>query len=190
MTEDIDTADDAGNNNNSLLGDLQQQRQRQRIVIQEEEDDGDYQASKSDDGDIGTNNTAATSTMPDLPSNIIVSNQVPPELLVTNTPEQGDQYFEFLQDPYAGSPGSKYPTYHLPVEHEEGDRAMEIKLLSCRRPHMRGLHCAWISFFLAFTIWFAPAPLLKEIQDTLGLTKKQLWNSSITNDSAFICLSV
>jgi NNP family nitrate/nitrite transporter-like MFS transporter len=51
---------------------------------------------------------------------------------------------------------------------------------------MRGLHCAWISFFLAFMIWFAPAPLLKEIQDTLGLTKQELWTSSITNDCTAI----
>lgn len=47
---------------------------------------------------------------------------------------------------------------------------------------MRGLHCAWISFFLAFMIWFAPAPLLKEIQDTLSLSKQELWTSNITND--------
>jgi len=49
---------------------------------------------------------------------------------------------------------------------------------------------AWISFFLAFTIWFAPAPLLKEIQDTLGLSKKQLWNSSITNDITAIVMRI
>jgi NNP family nitrate/nitrite transporter-like MFS transporter len=53
---------------------------------------------------------------------------------------------------------------------------------------MRGLHCAWISFFLAFTIWFAPAPLLVEIQDTLGLSKKQVWTSSITNDITAIIM--
>ena len=35
------------------------------------------------------------------------------------------------------------------------------------------------SFFIAFFIWFAIAPLLSEIKDTLGLTKQEIWNSSI-----------
>ena len=35
-------------------------------------------------------------------------------------------------------------------------------------------------------IWFAPAPLLKEIGDTLNLTKAELWTSSITNDCTAI----
>lgn len=98
--------------------------------------------------------------------------------------------FAWERDPFAGSLGSNYPRYSLPVDHEEGDRAMEIKLCSWKRPHMRALHCAWISFFLAFTIWFAPAPLLKEIQDTLGLTKQQVWTSSITNDITAIVLRI
>ena len=34
-------------------------------------------------------------------------------------------------------------------------------------------------------IWFAPAPLLKVIGDTLHLTKQQLWTSSITNDCTY-----
>lgn len=67
-----------------------------------------------------------------------------------------------------------------------GDRGTVIKLFSFKRPHMRGLHCAWISFFLAFMIWFAPAPLLKEIGDTLRLSKQDLWTSSITNDCTAI----
>ena len=85
-------------------------------------------------------------------------------------------------DPYESSPNSKYPRYDLPVDHKAGDRALKIKIFSAKRPHMRSLHCAWFSFFLAFTIWFAPAPLLKEIGDTLGLNKQQLWMSSIAND--------
>ena len=43
----------------------------------------------------------------------------------------------------------------------------------------RGFHCSWFSFFIAFFIWFAIAPLLGEIRDDLGLTKKQIWTSSI-----------
>jgi NNP family nitrate/nitrite transporter-like MFS transporter len=42
----------------------------------------------------------------------------------------------------------------------------------------------YISLWFAsiFQIWFAPAPLLPEIRDYLGLSKADVWNSSITND--------
>ncbi len=53
---------------------------------------------------------------------------------------------------------------------------------------MRGLHCAWISFFLAFMVWFAVAPLLGEIQKDLSLTKKQVWSSSIASDATTIVM--
>jgi NNP family nitrate/nitrite transporter-like MFS transporter len=85
-------------------------------------------------------------------------------------------------DPYRASPGSNFKRYDVTVDYHEGDRATEIKLCSFKRPHMRGLHCAWISFFCAFLVWFAPAPLLSEIRDNLGLSKKDVWNSAIAND--------
>jgi NNP family nitrate/nitrite transporter-like MFS transporter len=85
-------------------------------------------------------------------------------------------------DPYRASPGSNFKRYDVTVDYHEGDRATEIKLCSFKRPHMRGLHCAWISFFCAFLVWFAPAPLLSEIRDNLGLSKADVWNSSIAND--------
>ena len=44
---------------------------------------------------------------------------------------------------------------------------------------MRAFHCSWVGFFIAFFIWFAVAPLLSEIKDTLELEKKQIWTSSI-----------
>jgi MFS transporter, NNP family, nitrate/nitrite transporter len=53
---------------------------------------------------------------------------------------------------------------------------------------MRALHVAWISFFLAFTIWFAVSPLLKEIRTTLHLSKQDIWASSMCNDIAAIVL--
>jgi len=95
-----------------------------------------------------------------------------------------------LQDPYRASPESKYTRYAVSVDHEAGDRATEIRLGRLTRPHMRALHCAWVSFFLAFTIWFAPAPLLKEIKDTLGLSKSEVWTSSITNDLTAIVMRI
>lgn len=99
-----------------------------------------------------------------------------------------EEYELCAHDPFRASPESKYTRYNVPVDHDHGDRATEVKLFSFQRPHMRGLHCAWISFFLAFMIWFAPAPLLREIRDTLGLSRKEIWTSSITNDCTAIFL--
>ena len=100
------------------------------------------------------------------------------------------EWEECSRDPFKASPHSCFDRYDVPVDHMEGDRSTQVKLCSFRRPHMRALHCAWMSFFLAFTIWFAPAPLLKEIQDTLGLTKQQIWTSSITNDCTAIFMRI
>lgn len=105
-------------------------------------------------------------------------------------PEANERFEAQRFDPYEASPHSKYDSYNVTVDREAGDRATEIKLFSLQRPHMRGLHCAWVSFFLAFTIWFAPAPLLNEIQQTLGLSKKEVWTSSITNDITAIILRI
>jgi len=44
---------------------------------------------------------------------------------------------------------------------------------------MRAFHFSWWSFFIAFFIWFAIAPLLGEIKDTLKLDKQQIWTSNI-----------
>lgn len=73
----------------------------------------------------------------------------------------------------------KYSSYDLEVDPNQNDKASEIKLLSLKRPHMRAFHCSWLSFFLAFFIWFAIAPLLSEVKITLKLTKEQIWTSSI-----------
>jgi hypothetical protein len=102
--------------------------------------------------------------------------------------EEADRIWALCKtDPHLASPGSKYgPRYNLAVDQQHGDRALEIKMLSCRRPHMRALHCAWISFFLAFVIWVAPSPLLREIQTTLHLSKQDVWTSSIANDGTAI----
>ena len=51
--------------------------------------------------------------------------------------------------------------------------------MSFARPHMRAFHYSWSGFFIAFFIWFAIAPLLSEIRDDLGITKKEVWTSSI-----------
>ena len=48
-----------------------------------------------------------------------------------------------------GAEDSKYRQYFLDVDPTQGDRAADIALLSFGRPHMRGFHLAWMSFFVA-----------------------------------------
>jgi len=56
------------------------------------------------------------------------------------------------------------------------------------RPHMRAFHFSWMCFFMAFCIWFAISPLLGEIRTTLGLSKKEIWASSIASVAGTIFL--
>ena len=81
---------------------------------------------------------------------------------------QRSRVSDFELDGYKANPQSLYKTYHLRIDHAANDRATEFKLCQVARPHMRAFHCAWCSFFLAFMLWFCPAPLLAEIQTTLG----------------------
>jgi len=92
----------------------------------------------------------------------------------------------FDLDGYKASPHSAYPSYAVRVDHTANDRATEFKLCQFARPHMRAFHCAWFSFFLAFYVWFAVAPLLSEIQTSLSLPKKDIWTSSICSDATAI----
>lgn len=79
----------------------------------------------------------------------------------------------------ANSDYKKYDTYSVNTDPDQDDKATEIKLCDFSRPHMRAFHLSWFGFFMAFFIWFAIAPLLSEIQATLGLSKQQIWTSSI-----------
>jgi len=58
------------------------------------------------------------------------------------------------------------------------------------RPHMRAFHFSWMSFFMAFCIWFAISPLLGEIRTTLGLSRQEMWASSIASGSGTIFMVV
>jgi len=71
------------------------------------------------------------------------------------------------------------PTFHLKVDKDQDYKATELKLCSFRRPHMRAFHYSWWSFFIAFFVWFAIAPLLPEIKSTLDLTDQQIWTTNI-----------
>lgn len=82
----------------------------------------------------------------------------------------------------------KYDTYAIDVDPDQDDKATTIKLCSLARPHMRAFHCSWWGFFIAFFIWFAIAPLLSEIRDDLGLTKQEVWTSSIVGVAGTILM--
>lgn len=82
----------------------------------------------------------------------------------------------------------KYSSYAVEVDPDQDDKAKEIKLCNFSRPHMRAFHCSWWSFFIAFFIWFAAAPLLPEMKASLGLTKKQIWTSNIVSVAGTILM--
>ncbi len=56
-----------------------------------------------------------------------------------------------------------------------------LNVLALRRPEIRVLHFTWIAFFISFYVWFNHAPLLKMIQQTLGLTEQELKTLLILN---------
>ncbi|KAL7549315.1 hypothetical protein ACHAWF_012583 [Thalassiosira exigua] len=67
------------------------------------------------------------------------------------------------------------------VDPNQNGKAYEIHLFNISRPHMRAFHCSWISFFMAFFVWFAIIPLLPFIEKDLGLSKNDIWVSNILN---------
>ena len=77
-------------------------------------------------------------------------------------------------------------SFDLPTSNEHNGRAIQIRLFTNKRPHMRAFHCAWIGFFAAFFVWFSITPLLSVIAQDLGLTRKQLWVSTMCSDIATI----
>ena len=87
---------------------------------------------------------------------------------------------------HLASPDSKYEQYACRVDTRQEDRSSEIALFSFAQPHMRAFHFSWLGFFVAFMAWFAIAPLLPEIRDTLGLTDAQVWNSNICSLSGTV----
>lgn len=69
--------------------------------------------------------------------------------------------------------------YALSVDPYQDDRATEIRICSCARPHMRAFHYAWISFFIAFFNWFSIPPLMPTIKRELSLSNNEVNNSDI-----------
>jgi len=69
--------------------------------------------------------------------------------------------------------------YAIKVDEDQEDKASELKLRTLARPHMRAFHYSWWSFFIAFFIWFAIAPLLPAIAKDLKLSKQDIWTTNI-----------
>lgn len=62
---------------------------------------------------------------------------------------------------------------------ERGYRATELKFCSFARPHMRAMHASWICFFASGFVQFAMAPLLPQLQESLSLTKQDIWWTNV-----------
>ena len=91
--------------------------------------------------------------------------------------------------------------------YKERDKADRINLCSCAPPSMRSFHLgkrscqpphpspshsnpthppphhtpAWFSFFICFIAWFAPAPLMPVIKQSLHMTKAQVHYSHLAS---------
>jgi len=53
---------------------------------------------------------------------------------------------------------------------------------------MRAFHCSWWTFFIAFFIWFAIAPVLSEVRISLDITKQDIWTSNICSVAGTIIM--
>ncbi|KAJ8611042.1 hypothetical protein CTAYLR_009877 [Chrysophaeum taylorii] len=74
----------------------------------------------------------------------------------------------------------------MPVDPQQGFKAKEIQLFSFTRPHMRAFHYSWLSFFVAFTCWFAFAPLMPVVRPALGMNLKQVFAVNIASVASTI----
>ncbi len=61
------------------------------------------------------------------------------------------------------------------------DAPARLNPLALGRPEIRVLHFTWIAFFISFYVWFNHAPLLKAIQESLGLSAQELKTLLILN---------
>ncbi len=61
------------------------------------------------------------------------------------------------------------------------ERSSRLNLLALGRADIRVLHFTWIAFFISFYVWFNHAPLLKMIQQSIGLSKQEVKTLLILN---------
>jgi NNP family nitrate/nitrite transporter-like MFS transporter len=77
------------------------------------------------------------------------------------------------------------PSKELTVNPDD-QKANEINLIQGKRPYMRAFHFSWLSFHIAFTGWFAIAPLLPYIVEDLKLTSEETEDGNIVNVAAAV----
>ena len=58
-------------------------------------------------------------------------------------------------------------------------KATRIDLFSFSTPQMRAFHLTWMAFFICFFAWFAAAPLMPLVKNSLGLSKGEIENINI-----------
>ena len=73
---------------------------------------------------------------------------------------------------------------------DELGKAKSFRLCSIRRPHMRGFHTSWFTFFIAFTAWFGIQPLIPTIRKELCLDKTTVAHSGTASISATIFVRI
>ncbi|CAB9527690.1 affinity nitrate transporter 2 [Seminavis robusta] len=78
--------------------------------------------------------------------------------------------------------------FSLPVNPDKAYRATQLRLLNFQRPHMRAFHCSWLCFFAAWLVWFSVAPLLPYVQESLSITKQDLWTSNLWSMAGAVVL--
>ncbi|KAK3610054.1 hypothetical protein CHS0354_032139 [Potamilus streckersoni] len=72
------------------------------------------------------------------------------------------------------------------ISEDEFGKAKSFRFFSISRPHMRGFHTSWFTFFVAFTSWFSIQPLIPTIAEELSLSKVEIARSGIASISVTI----
>ncbi|KAF3977774.1 MAG: NarK family nitrate/nitrite MFS transporter [Methylococcales symbiont of Iophon sp. n. MRB-2018] len=52
--------------------------------------------------------------------------------------------------------------------------AKQLNLLAFNKPEIRTLHLTWFAFFISFMVWFAHAPLMVVIRESMHLTEQEV----------------
>jgi len=69
--------------------------------------------------------------------------------------------------------------YSLPIDPNDGDKATALRFFTFARPHMRAFWATNVGHRATIFMWFSAVPLYTDISDSLGLTKSQIWTSSM-----------
>lgn len=127
------------------------------------------------------NNNAAIEMTQEQNLDISTSSNMEHKLAILNIDHAGNRDSRNGKGHLGGTSIHHLTNFHLPVDENQDFKATKLKLLSFNRPHMRAFHYSWWSFFCAFFLWFAMAPLLPEIQASLNLDDSQIWVTNIVS---------